>query len=255
MRLASVTAHVGLAFLIGAAAVASWAVPTHAPAWRLGLFCGCVAVSMVSALLSVRWAARSAGIRNGIVGLTVTPLLLILFAFADLLVINSVAGRLVIPFALFVANLAYSACFGPSPGKAGRLDGIGVSFAIHAVTAFFVLSFASRIVEYVDVPLVASAAAAGVVGAVLAYLTLSRSAPGERHALVSLAIGALCAELAAALSFLPTSAPVNGAAGVIIFGLALHAATSRPGTRPMLRREFAFASLLIVIVLGTARWN
>lgn len=258
MRIASAVFLVSLAAIPAVAAAASWMVPAPSPIWRGAIFAACAFAACVSAAFGVPLFARYRRLRTAVFGLTLTPILLILGAFADMLIVDTSAARIGVAAALFLGCFAYYGCFnvGPDAFSASHPEVVGITFATHAVTAFFILSFASRITEYVPVPLAASSFFAGALCAVLGWETLKRSAPSDSSRLaISAAVGVLCAEFVVAFSLLPTTASVNGAAGVIVFGILIHAAAPHQGTARIPKRDFAFASLLLALVLGTARWN
>lgn len=133
-----------------------------------------------------------------------------------------------------------------------------LGYAMHVVSMFFAYAFAFGITLYVHLPALVLALSLGILGAIVAAETFRDGPATPRESAVMIAaIGLLAAELQAALSFLPTSHMVNAAVGIILFVLTLHvfkhvlAGSTDPKT---IRRHFAFSSLLVVLVLFTARW-
>jgi hypothetical protein len=126
-----------------------------------------------------------------------------------------------------------------------------LSYAMHAISMFFTFAFTFGITSYIHIWSPILALALGLLGGIVALETF------KGNGVASAAIGLLAAELQASLAFLPTSYMVNAAVAIILFVLSLHVfkhvLTGLADNRTI-KRQFAFSTLLVVLVLATARW-
>jgi hypothetical protein len=189
------------------------------------------------------------------------PALFAVSAFGFFLLVESDAARLGVAASAAGLMLIYftqleKAMMNRGPATADLLH---LLHALHAVTLFYGYAFAFGISTYVDVSTPTVAAIAGVVSAAVAWYSLPMPVTGEVRVrrLLALAFGVLGSELYVALSYLPTAPVVNATAAVILLTSALHVcrqvAAGMANGRAH-RHELATASLLVALVLLTARW-
>lgn len=129
---------------------------------------------------------------------------------------------------------------------------------IHAAMLFFAFAAVAAFSQYLPISLGVAAISLGVIAAVIALdLFASAGAPfGESlfGAAIALLLGA---ESYVALSYLPTAYEVNAAISVILLSFSFHVSRQAMIGRfqPLfVRRQMAYATILAVIVLSTARW-
>jgi hypothetical protein len=132
------------------------------------------------------------------------------------------------------------------------------SYALHALTTFFLAAFAFALTGLLQTPSWLLAVAGGVIVAFLTAETLRRHAivPGAR--IVSLALGLLAFELFWAMTALPTPFVVNAAVFTVFVALAQHVAIRAlrsPEPPAGLRRLVFISAILVVALLLTAKWR
>jgi len=249
-----------ISVLIGAffyaAQQAAWLFPER----RALVFCAVAAIIAILALL--------AGIASGARVMTkdalrfaTAPSLFAVSAFGFFLLVESDAARLGVAASAAGLMLVYFTQLEKAMMNRGTAaaDLLHLLHAFHAVTLFYGYAFAFGISSYVDVSTLTITVIAGIVSAAVAWYSLPMPVSGEVKVrrLLAVAFGVVGAELYVALSYLPTAPVVNATAAVILLTSALHVcrqvAAGMANVR-MHRHELATASLLVAIVLLTARW-
>ena len=131
-----------------------------------------------------------------------------------------------------------------------------LSFVLQVIASFFGFAFAFGVSAFTTLPQAVVAVATGISVMLFTRERLwSEGFSSEQTSAIAIAIGILGTEFFFALSFLPTTWAVNAAVALILLVSGLHATVRILKGTALLRRQFAFTFILILLVLGTARWT
>lgn len=240
--------------LVGACFYAATALPTRLPEQKLTALVLIDAAATTAVFIIALLGARDAGTMLRRVRIAFTPAFFTAASLGYFVLVETRAAR----YALAAFTVGLLAVYFIQLRKALHpfipltlVEFAHLSYAMHVISMFFAFAFAFGITQYVHVWSPVLALTLGFLGALVAVETFSG---GGASAAV---IGLLAAELQASLAFLPTSYMVNAAVAIILFVLSLHVfkhVLAGLSDNKALKKHFALSSLLIVLVLVTARW-
>lgn len=249
--------------LVGAAFFVAPQVAARFPDEK-GLVLWCVAAGIVLLALSAGLASASRMPVAGALRFATAPALFAGAGFGCFLIVGSQPPRLAVAAAVGAILVLYFSQLEkamPWVAETSMKDFLHLLHAVHTMTVFFAFAFAYGITQFADVPTWLMSLAMTAVAGTVAWQSL----PFVREAddrlvrpVLALTFALIGGQLYVAFSFLPTAWTVNAAAAAVLCTSALHVCRqiadgqAEPARH---RRDLAVATTLVLIVLGTARWN
>jgi hypothetical protein len=246
--------------MVGAGMYGATFLPKVVPLGKLAVLGLSGLALAVFVFVSAFFAAKDAGTADRRIRYALTPALFAAASFAYLLLLQGRAAR----YALVLAAVVLLAVYFRQLRQALHpfvpvtlAEFAHLCFALHAVTLYFLFAFTFGIGLYLHVPSLILALAAGSAAGLIAHETLASAPISRRERFTyAAAVALVAAELQASLAFLPTSFTVGAAVALILLVLVLQIfrQIGHGAGEPRVRRQFILSSILVTVVLTTARW-
>ncbi len=229
-----------------------------------GLVLSCVAAGIALLALSAGLASASRLPFAGALRLATAPALFAVAGFGCFLIVGSELPRLAVATvvgAILVLYFSQLEMAMPWVAKVSMGQFLHLLHAVHTMTVFFAFAFAYGIIQYSDIPTWVMALAMTVLTGTVAWQTLPfAEASDDRlvRPVLAAAFALIGGQLYLAFSFLPTLWTVNAASAAVLCAVSLHICrqiADGDAVPVRNRRDLAVAVALVMLVLGTARWN